>query len=103
MLSTAEAALLTESESKDDFIARLALYYAELYEGKSVAFADGKMTVYRNGVPSSESLSYVELNLEAYTETDDGYVELFSHISGTPYEDCLTEFGRIKHHYVLSE
>ena len=102
-LDEKEASLLSKSESKEDFALKLEDHYADLYGSRSLVFSDGNMTVCQSGVPSAAPRPYVELNLEAYEKTADGYRELFSHISGKPYQELQAAYGTVKHHYKLTE
>ena len=103
LLNAEETALFNQSEGKDDFSQKLETHCANLYNGKSITFENGIMTIYQNDVQISDPAPYVELNFEAYTRVDGNYVEVFSHITGNPLEESKTSYGTIKHYYTLSE
>lgn len=93
--------MVTSSETKEDYEAKLATYYADVATTLSVSFADGIATLAQNGGGSVE-LDYIEVDGEIYytstkTKAFTYDPNFFGEGSGAIYEEMSTEYFTVRH------
>ena len=96
--------MISNTENKDDFTDALRQFYKNQGENWEVSFADGKMTLNRNG--SSATFDYMEVDgYIYYRPTQYGQYQLFFTIDGnTIFEQLVKEDGSsTKHIYELQQ
>ena len=99
LLTPEEVEMFTSSSNKEEYAQKCETYNATVLSGMTITFADGLMTVWKDGAQYSYPLNYLEVNDAIYCKTGYNYTLAYIIDNGKVVEDSSTEYGGAKHYY----